>query len=114
MKSTIIAGIVAVLLGISVAATAAPDEAQRQAIQRITAAKQKLAQAEAAKGEQRKMLMGEHMKMMKENMDKMGGMKPKPGMSMHEHEEWMKEHHGMLQQMMDQMMGQHRMMMESK
>jgi len=114
MRSTIIAGIVVALLGVSVAATAAPDEAQRQAIQKVTAAKQKLQQAEAAKGAQRKMLMGEHMKMMKEVMDKMGGMKPKPGMSMPEQEEWMKEHHGIMQQMMEQMMSEHHMMMETK
>jgi len=60
---------------------AGPDEFQRQMTQRILQAKQKLQQAEAAKGADRQKMMGEHMKMMKENMAKMHAMKPKSGMS---------------------------------
>jgi hypothetical protein len=114
MKSKILVAVLFALLGTSFYASAGQDEAQRQMIQRVMAAKQKLQQAEAAKGEQRKALMAEHMSMMKETMDKMAAMKPKAGMSMKEHEEWIDEHQKLMQQMMDQMMGEHHLMMETK
>lgn len=114
MKSAILASALIVALGAPCAALAAPDEAQRHAIQQAMAAKQKLKQAEAARGAERKALMGEHLKMMKEVMDKMAVMKPKEGMSGKEHEEWMKEHQQLMQQMMDQMMGQHHLMLQGK
>ncbi|NIA56164.1 hypothetical protein HAV22_21255 [Massilia sp. TW-1] len=114
MKSTFLIPVLVVLLGTSFHASAGQDEAQRQMIQRVMAAKQKLKQAEAAKGEQRKALMAEHMSMMKDSMDKMAAMKPKAGMSMEEHEEWIEAHEKLMQQMMDQMMGEHHLMMETK
>lgn len=114
MKSTILAAALIVALGASYSAVAAPDEAQRYAMQQAMAAKQKLRQAEAAKGAERKALMGEHMKMMKEVMDKVAAMKPKAGMSGKEHEEWMMEHQALMQQMMEQMMGEHHLMMQTK
>lgn len=111
MKTTVLAGALAAMLSLASAAFGAPDEAQRQTIQRAMAAKAKLQQAEAAKGSERAKLMGEHMKMMKDVMDKMGAMKPRPDMTMQEREEWMKEHQDLMQQMMDQMMAEHHMMM---
>lgn len=114
MKSRFLIAVMLALLGTSLYASAGQDEAQRQMVQRVMAAKQKLRQAEAAKGEQRKALMAEHMTMMKETMDKMAAMKPKAGMSMKEHEEWIEEHEKLMQQMMDQMMGEHHLMMETK
>lgn len=113
MKSILAAALI-VALSTSYPAIAAPDEAQRFAMQQAMAAKQKLKQAEAAKGAERKALMGEHMKMMKEVMDKIAAMKPKAGMSGKEHEEWMKEHQELMRQMMDQMMAEHHLMMETK
>jgi hypothetical protein len=112
MKSKFLAAVMIAMLSASFSAVAGQDESQRQMIQRVIAAKQKLQKAEAAKGAERKALMGEHMKMMKEVMDKMVAMKPKAGMTMQEHEEWMNEHQSLMQQVMDQMMGDHRMMME--
>jgi len=41
-------------------------------------------------------------------------MKPKAGMSMQEHEEWINEHQKLMQQVMDQMMAEHHLMMETK
>lgn len=114
MKSRILAAVLFALLGTSLYASAGQDEAQRQMIQRVTAARQKLQQAEAAKGEQRNALMTEHMSMMKETMDKMAAMKPKAGMSAKEREEWVEQHQKLMQQMMDQMMGEHHLMMEMK
>lgn len=114
MKTKLLIAVLFTLLGVSFSAVAGQDEAQRQMVQRMMAAKQKLQLAEAAKGEQRKTLMAEHMAMMKESMDKMAAMKPKPGMSMQEREEWINEHQKLMQQMMEQMMGEHRLMMETK
>lgn len=77
------------------------------------AAKQKLQQAEAAKGAEQKSLMAEHMKMMQEMMGKMMAMKPKAGMNMADHEEWINEHQKLMQQVMEQMMGEHHLMMQA-
>ncbi len=96
---------------LSASAFAAQDEFQRQMTQKVMQAKQKLKAAEAAKGDERKKLMGEHMKMMHDNMGKMQAMKPKSGMTMQEHEEWMSEHQKLMDEMMSQMMDEHHMMM---
>jgi len=108
-----IATIAACSIGfLSAAAIAAPDEAQRQMTQRVMQAKQKLQQAEAAKGAERQKLMDEHMKMMIETMGKMQAMKPKAGMSMQEHEDWINQHQKLMEDMMGQMMEEHHMMMD--
>lgn len=114
MKSTLLIATLVAMLGTSYAAFAGPDEGQRYMMQRAAAAKAKLQQAEAAKGAERRKLMDEHMAMMKEVMEKMQAMKPRSGMSMQEHEEWMAEHQKLMGQMMDQMMGQHHLMMQQK
>ena len=113
MKSKLVTAVLLTFLATSISTIAAQDEAQRQMIQRTMAAKQKLKQAEAATGSERKNLMAEHMKMMQEVMDKMMAMKPKAGMNMHEHEQWMNEHQKLMQQVMEQMMGEHHLMMQS-
>jgi len=97
---------------VSASAIAGQDSFQREMIQRVIQAKQKLKQAEAAKGSERQKLMGEHMKMMQSNMKKMQDMKPKAGMTMQEHEDWINEHQKLMDQMMDQMVGEHKMMMD--
>lgn len=97
---------------LSVSAIAAQDEFQRQMTQKVMQAKQKLKAAEAAKGDERKKLMGEHMKMMHDNMGKMQAMKPKSGITMQEHEEWISEHQKLMDEMMSQMMVEHHMMMD--
>lgn len=96
----------------SVSAIAGQDELQRQMVQRIQQTKQKLKEAEAAKGVERQKLMGEHMKMMQENMEKMRAMKPKAGMTMQEHEDWINEHQKLMEQMMGQMMEEHHLLMD--
>lgn len=80
--------------------------------QRVQQAKQKLQEAEAAKGAERQRLMGEHMKMMQENMGKMRAMKPKEGMGMQEHEDWIHAHQNLMEEMMDQMMEEHHLLMD--
>ncbi|WP_295754581.1 hypothetical protein [Undibacterium sp.] len=113
MKSKLLTLVLLSFLTTSFSAMAGQDEAQRQMIQRSMVAKQKLQQAEAATGTERKTLMAEHMKMMQEMMDKMMAMKPKAGMSMEDHEEWISEHQKLMQQVMEQMMGEHRLMTQS-
>lgn len=96
---------------LSVSAMAAQEEFLRQMTQNVMQAKQKLKAAEAAKGAERNKLMGEHMKMMHDNMGKMQVMKPKSGMSMQEHEEWISEHQKLMDEMMSQMMDEHHLLM---
>ncbi len=116
MKKQTIHKMIATIATCSIGAIALPsiagqDESQRQMTQRILKAKQTLKQAEAAKGLERQKLMGEHMKMMKENMGKMQAMKPRTDMSMDEHRDWMNEHQKLMDDMMSQMMEGHHMMM---
>jgi hypothetical protein len=61
---------------ISASAFAGQDSVQHDITLNVIKAKQKLQQAEAAKGAERQKLMGEHMKMMQSNMKKMLAMKP--------------------------------------
>lgn len=89
---------------------AGQDDNQRQLTQQVLQAKQKLKEAEAAKGADRQKLMGEHMKMMHQSMKKMQEMKPKAGMTMQEHEEWISEHQKLMDQIMGQMMDEHHLL----
>lgn len=97
----------------SVPAFAGPDAFQLEMTRKLHEAKQKLQQAEAAKGAERKKLMDEHMKMMHETMGKMQEMKPKAGMSMQDHEEWINQHQKLMDEMMGQMMQEHHLLMGS-
>ena len=96
---------------LSASAIAGQDVFQQQMTQQVMKAKQKLKEAEAAKGAERQKLMSEHMQMMQDTMKKMQAMKPKAGMTMQEHEDWMNEHQKLMDQMMEQMMGEHHLMM---
>lgn len=101
-------------LGLTVtSAMAGPDLFQQQLSRQFTESQQKLKEAEAAKGAERQKLMGEHMKMMHEAMNKMQTMKPKAGMTMQEHEDWINEHQKLMDQVMGQMMEEHHMLMNS-
>ena len=96
---------------LSASAMAGPDENQRMLQQQIIKSKQKLQQAETAKGPERQKLMKEHMEMMQDTMKKMQAMKPKSGMTMQEHEDWIKEHQKLMDDMMGQMMQEHHLHM---
>jgi hypothetical protein len=50
--------------------------------------------------------------MMQEIMGKMQAMKPKAGMTMQEHEDWINEHQKLMDDMMGQMMGEQHMLMD--
>jgi biopolymer transport protein ExbB/TolQ len=95
---------------ISASAFAAQDSLQHDITLNIIKAKQKLQQAEAAKGAERKKLLSEHTQMMKEDMDKCRTMKPKEGLSAKEREEWFVAHQKIMQEVMDQMMQENQMM----
>ena len=112
MKRVLLAIATSALIGLPFVSQAAPDEAQRQMIQRIQEQKQKLTAAQAAQGAERQKLMTEHMKMMQGTMGKMQAMKPRADMSPKEKDEWMAEHQKLMDQLMGQMMEEHHMMMQ--
>jgi Ni/Co efflux regulator RcnB len=93
-------------------AIAGPDAFQQQMTQQLLKAKQKQKEVEAAKGAERQKLMDEHMTMLHASMQKCAAMKPKAGMSEQERDEWYSEHQQLMDQMMEQMMQDHRMMMD--
>jgi len=93
-------------------ALAGQDYFQQQMTQRLMQSKQKLQQAEAAKGAERQKLMAEHMQMLQKNMGDCRNMKPKAGMSAQETDEWYSEHQKLMAQIMDQLMEEHHFMMD--
>lgn len=108
-----IAAAVCIVGFLSASVMAGQDESQRQIIQRVMEAKQKLKQAEAAKDTDRQKLMGNHMEMMHEIIGKMQAMKPKAGMSMQEHEDWINEHQKLMEQVLGQMMEEHHLLLST-
>ena len=112
MKRILIAVVTGLAITMPLLGTAAPDEAQKQMIQRAQAAKQKLAAAQAASGVERQKMMQEHMTMMQGMMAQMQKAKPGGGMSPQQMREWIDEHMKLMQEMMGQMMDEHHMMMQ--
>ncbi|MDZ4737716.1 MAG: hypothetical protein SGJ07_15340 [Rhodospirillaceae bacterium] len=111
MNKQLISILAGLVLALPLSAMSAPDEAQKQMIQRAQDAKKKLAAAQAAQGPERQKMMQEHMKMMQDMMAQMQKAKPRDGMKPEQMREWMDEHMGLMQQMMGQMMEEHHMMM---
>ena len=98
---------------LSASVMAGQDESQRQIVQRVMEAKQKLKQAETAKDADRQKLMKKHMEMMHEIIEKMQAMKPRAGMSMQEHEDWINEHQKPMKQVLGQMMEEHQLLLST-
>jgi uncharacterized protein YicC (UPF0701 family) len=111
MRRLFIAALAGAALAFPVFSIAAPDEAQKQLIQRTQEAKKKLAAAQAAQGAERQKMMQEHMKMMQDMMAQMRKTKPAGGMKPEQMREWIDEHMKLMQDMMGQMMDEHHMMM---
>ena len=111
MKKLLIAGLAGFALALPLAGMGAPDETQKQIIQRAQEAKKKLSAAQAAQGAERQKMMQEHMKMMQDMMAQMQKSKPRAGMTPEQMREWMDEHMKLMQDMMGQMMEEHHMMM---
>ena len=111
MKKLLIASLAGFALALPLAGVGAPDETQKQIIQRAQEAKKKLAAAQAAQGADRQKMMQEHMKMMQDMMAQMEKAKPRSGMTPDQMREWIDEHMKLMQEMMSQMMGEHHMMM---
>lgn len=112
MNKTAVAILAVFALAMPLSGFAAPDEAQKQLIQRAQEAKKKLAAAQSAQGPERQKMMQEHMKMMQEMMAQMRKAKPRAGMTPEQMREWMDEHLKLMDQMMGQMMDEHHMMMQ--
>jgi len=112
MKRMLIAVVTGLAIAMPLLGTAAPDEVQKQMVQRAQEAKKKLAAAQAASGVERQKMLQEHMKMMQGMMAQMQKAKPGGGMSPQQMREWIDEHMKLMQEMMGQMMDEHHMMMQ--
>src|SRR5688500_14954895 len=106
MRKALIATLAAFALAVPLASSAAPDEAQKQLIQRAQESKKKLSAAQAAQGAERDKLMQEHMKIMQSTMSQMQKAKPREGMSPEQMREWIDEHLKLMREMMSQMTGE--------
>jgi uncharacterized protein YicC (UPF0701 family) len=112
VKRILIAAMTGLVLAMPLAGVGAPDELQKQLIQRAQDAKKKLAEAQAATGAQRQKLMEEHMKLMQSLMAQMRTAKPRDAMTPQQMREWIDEHLKLMDQMMGQMMDEHHMLMQ--
>ena len=111
-RRTMIAAVLAAPLAVPLIGRAAPDETQKQMIQRAQEAKKKLAAAQAAQGAERQKMIQEHMKMMDQLLTQMRKAKPAPGMTPEQMREWIDEHMKLMNEMMGQMMEEHHMLMQ--
>ena len=94
-------------------AMAGPDFEQQRLMQQVHQAKQKLLQAQAAKGAEQQKLMDEHMQMLHDDMAACREMKPKAGMTEKERDVWFAGHQKIMDDMMSQMMEEHKVKMGS-
>ena len=87
------------------------DFEQQRLMVQVLQARQKLQQAEAAKGTEQQKLMGEHMQMLHDDMVACREMKPKAGMTESERDAWFAEHQKIMDDMMTQMMEEQKVKM---
>jgi uncharacterized protein YicC (UPF0701 family) len=111
MKRRYTVTLIALMLMSPLLGYAAPDEAQKQLIQRSMEAKQKLQAAQTAQGAQRNKLMQEHMDLMGQMMKQMQSARPGPNATPQQMRDWIDEHLKVMDQMMSQMMDAEHMMM---
>ena len=112
MNKLLIAALAGLMLTLPLAGFSAPDEFQRQMVQRTMDAKKKLAAAQATTGVDRQKIMQDHMQMMQEMMVQMQTAKPREGMSVPQMKEWIDEHMKLMEQMMAQLGDMHHLMMQ--
>lgn len=99
---------------VSTNALAGSDSYQEKLVNDVEMTKQKLENAKAAKGVEQDKLLSEHMQMLHENIKVCRQMKPKPGMTELERDEWYTEHQKIMDDMMGQMMEEHKVKMSLK
>lgn len=111
MRRAFLSTLAVALLAGPMLANAAPDEAQKQLMQRSADAQRKLEAARVAQGAQRSQLLQEHMDLMGQMMKQMHSARPGPNATPQQLREWIDEHLKLMDQMMGQMMDAERMMM---
>jgi hypothetical protein len=102
------------LAGTALPGWTAPDEVQRQILQYFLHSQSQLARAEKANGEERHLLIAEHMQAMRRAVEQMRAAKPRPGMSPEEQSEWIAEHQRLMDLLMDQLMVQYDLMTQER
>lgn len=111
MKRRFLSALAVAMLAGPMLASAAPDESQKQLMQRSMEAQRKLDAARNAQGAQRDKLLQEHMDLMGQMMKQMTSARPGPNATPQQLREWIDEHLKLMDQMMSQMMDAERMMM---
>lgn len=113
MRRIFLTAVAAFAVAGPLAVLAAPDEAQKQLMQRSAEARRKLDAAKAAQGAERDKLLQEHMDLMDQMMKQMHSARPGPDATPQQMRGWIDEHLKVMDQMMKQMMEGERMMMGS-
>lgn len=99
---------------VSTNAMAARDSYQEQLVKDMQVTKQKLEKARVSQGAEQQKLLSEHMRMLHDNMNACRQMKPKAGMTESERDEWFTEHQKIMDDLMVQMMEEHKVKMSAK
>ena len=111
MKRSFLAAAAVLAMAGPMLVLAAPDETQKQLLQRSQEARRKLEAARSAQGAQRDKLMQEHTALMEQMMKQMSAARPGPNATPQQMREWIDEHLKVMDEMMNQMMQGGRMMM---
>lgn len=114
INSLVTTAFIASLGFISTNAMAARDAYQEQLVKDMQVTKQKLEKAQASQGAEQQKLLSEHMRMLHDNMNACRKMKPKAGMTESERDEWFTEHQKIMDDLMVQMMEEHKVKMSAK
>jgi ribosome-binding protein aMBF1 (putative translation factor) len=111
-RPTIAAATLAVVVSFPCAAFADPHPLQQRLQRQLDMANTKQEAAERAKGSERQKLISEHMEMIQQAMQQMQAAKPQAGMSMQEYEEWITEHQKLMDEVLQQMIKDHELLMQ--
>jgi hypothetical protein len=94
-------------------AFAVTDFSQLELRKHVVEAQQKLKEATAATGAQQQTLLGEHMQKLQDCLEMCQKMKPRADLSESERSKWYAEQQKTMNQIMDQMMEEHKLTMAS-
>lgn len=114
MKRLIAAAALAAFALAPLSGFAGQDESQRMLMQRLQVQKMKLAAVEKVQGAERDKLMQEYMTTMQETMSLMQTAKPSSGTTLQEQRDWIEEQQKLIQQVMEQLMAEHQLLMRAR
>jgi hypothetical protein len=113
-RPTIAAVALATMISSPFTASAGLHPLQQQLQRQLDVARAKQEAAETAETSTRKKLISEHMQMMQHALQQMQAAKPQAGMSMQEYQDWVTEHQKLMDEVRQQMIKDHELLMRGE